>query len=90
MEPDLWTAFVFFGIPLVVGLLGVRTGSRLCYRAYLQYSTGLGTEWREGDASPERGRTWRGNVVRGVALFFGGGLVTLHSARWLAILFGVL
>jgi hypothetical protein len=87
MGPDLWTAFVFFGFPLVLGLLGVNTGGRFCYRAYLQYTGGsvteqVDTEWaRTDDSDPER--TWRGNLLRGVPLFVGGGLLAVHSARWL-------
>ncbi|WP_302080423.1 hypothetical protein [Salinibaculum rarum] len=92
MEPDLWTAFVFFGIPLVVGLLGVHTGGKLCYRAYVQYTTGAATQWEptqrsRDDADAER--TWRGNVLRGGPVLVGATLLTLHSARWVLRIFGL-
>lgn len=83
MAPDLWTAFVFFGFPLVLGLLGVNTGARFCYRAYLQYSTEVDTDWRADTADGTAERTWRGNAARGVPLLAGGGLLAIHSTRWL-------
>jgi hypothetical protein len=94
MGPDLWTAFVFFGFPLVLGLLGVNTGGRFCYRAYRQYTDEpvperIDTDWASTEeSSPER--TWRGNALRGVPLLVGGGLLAAHSARWLVRFLGVL
>jgi hypothetical protein len=88
MERGLWTAFVFFGVPLVLGLLAVNTGGRFCYRAYLQFTTGVEpgwaeTDWAETESENERERTFRGNLIRGVVLLVGGSLLALHSARWL-------
>ena len=92
MGPDFWTTFVFFAIPLVVGLLGVRTGGRLCYRAYIQYTTGSETEWSPAENSrgrPESGRSWRGNLLRGAPILLVATLLTLHSARWVLRIFGL-
>ncbi|MEF8785499.1 MAG: hypothetical protein V5A45_06160 [Haloarculaceae archaeon] len=92
MEPDLWTTFVFFGIPLVVGLLGVRTGGKLCYRAYIQYTTSGETEWSPVETShnrPESGRSWRGNLLRGVPILVVAMLLTLQSTRWILRVFGL-
>jgi hypothetical protein len=83
MGPDLWTAFVFFGFPLVLGLLGVNTGARLCYRAYMQYSTAVETDWADASTTADVSRTWRGHLVRGAPLLLGGGLLAAHSTRWL-------
>jgi|AntRauTorcE11898_2_1112593.scaffolds.fasta_scaffold17315_3 hypothetical protein len=92
MGTDLWTTFVFFGIPLVVGLLGVHTGSKLCYRAYIQYTTSGETEWSRAENSSDRteaGRSWRGNFLRGAPILVGATLLTLHSARWVLRIFGL-
>ena len=90
MELDLWTTFVFFGVPLVIGLLGINTGARLCYRAYLQYSTAAETAWDGGRSKREsdRERTWRGNLLRGVPILLGALFLTVHAARWTLRVFG--
>jgi hypothetical protein len=82
MQLDLWTTFVFFGVPLVIGLLGVNTGARLCYRAYLQYSTAAETAWGGSDSKSDNERSWRGNLLRGVPILFGALLLTAHAGRW--------
>ncbi len=82
MEAGFWTAFTFFGIPLALGVLGVARGSRLCLRAYLQYSTGLDGE-RPETAGNTAERTWRENLLRGAVLVLGAGLLVAHSGRWL-------
>ncbi len=92
MGPDFWTTFVFFGIPLMLGLLGVRTGGKLCYLAYIQYTTGGETEWSPADTSqdrPETGRSWRRNLLRGAPILLGATLLTLHSTRWILRIFGL-
>jgi hypothetical protein len=82
MEADLWAAFTFFGIPLALGVLGVVRGARLCFRAYLQYATGIDREAAES-SSTEDERSWRANLLRGGVLVVGAGLLVAHSGRWL-------
>jgi hypothetical protein len=35
--PDLWATFLFFGLPFVAGLLGLRTGGVWCLEAYRRW-----------------------------------------------------
>ena len=73
----------------MVGLLGVVTGSRLCYRAYLQYTPAVDTDWADVDGDDAE-RTWRGNLLRGIPILVGATLLTIHSGRWTLRIFGVL
>jgi hypothetical protein len=82
MELDLWTTFVFFGVPIVIGLLGIHTGGRFCYRAYLQYTAAAETVWDETDSGAENRRSWRGNLLRGLPILLGATLLTAHATRW--------
>jgi hypothetical protein len=90
MQLDLWTTFVFFGVPLVLGVLGINTGARFCYRAYLQYSTATETAWDGGESESKSERTWRGNLLRGVPILLGALFLTVHAARWTVRVFGPL
>ena len=92
MAPDPWTAFVFFGIPFVLGLLGLLHSCRLFYRVYRRWvapdpelvTTDAPTENRLGD-SPSRGQ-----LLQYAALFVGSALLVAHSGRWLLQIYGVL
>ncbi|MFT4948571.1 MAG: hypothetical protein ACI9CA_000693 [Natronomonas sp.] len=96
--PDLWAVLLFFGLPFVAGLLGLRTGGLWCLRAYRRRQ---GTEpaAAPGDLSgvdldPELDgdlgraaagprRSAREQAVVGTLLVAGSALLLAHSGRWL-------
>ncbi|MEF8887389.1 MAG: hypothetical protein V5A30_06240 [Haloarculaceae archaeon] len=96
---DLWAVFLFFGLPLVAGLLGLRTGGLWCLRAYRRWQGAEPTasapgELSEADLDPEldsglgRGatgprRSAREQAVIGTLLLLGSALLVGHSGRWL-------
>ncbi len=86
MAPNAWTAFVFFGIPLTLGLLGVfHSGRRLAGR--YRWSPDVGTDVRpETRAVP----TTRWELVKSGVLFAGSMLLVAHSGRWLLQIYGLL
>jgi hypothetical protein len=92
MAPDLWTGFVFFGIPLTVGLLGFIHASRLFYRVYGPrgglVSGQQPVELPDGTDERERPSQWR--LVQYALLLVGSALLVAHSARWLARIYGFL
>ncbi|MFC7133821.1 MULTISPECIES: hypothetical protein [Salinibaculum] len=89
MAPDAWTAFVFFGIPLVLGLLGLLHSGRLFYRVSRRRSgrpVDLGQVPDGGNSEPATRR----ELLQYGALFVGSALLVAHSGRWLLQIYGVL
>lgn len=96
---DLWAVFLFFGLPLVAGLLGLRTGGLWCLRAYRRWqgtaaTTSAPGELSETDLDPELDgglgraatgprRSVREQAVIGTLLLLGSALLVGHSGRWL-------
>lgn len=94
MGPDLWTGFVFFGIPLTIGLLGFVHASRLLYRVYSRRSSDrLGPGQKPGrlpQEAIERDPPSRRQLLQYIFLFVGSALLVAHSGRWLLRIYGVL
>jgi hypothetical protein len=92
MAPTPWTAFTFFGIPLVLGLLGGVHAARGLWRAYRRYSLeqvdpeGLGDDPSDGDAT----YSVREQVGRGIGLLAVSAFLLVHSGRWLLSIYGSL
>lgn len=96
---DLWAVLLFFGLPLVAGLLGLRTGGLWCLRAYRRWQGTEPTATAPGDLSREDldpeldgdlgrvaagpRRSAREQAVVGVLLLAGSALLVTHSGRWL-------
>jgi hypothetical protein len=101
-SPDLWATFLFFGLPLVAGLLGLRTGGLWCLRAYRRWqgsvpAAGAPGELSGADLDPELDgdlgraatgprRSAREQAVIGALLLVGSALLVFHSGRWLLAL----
>lgn len=99
---DLWAVLLFFGLPFVAGLLGLRTGGLWCLRAYRRWqgaeSTASGSGGLSGvDLDPELDgdlgraatgprRSVREQAVLGALLVVGSSLLVAHSGRWLLAL----
>ena len=97
--PDLWALLLFFGLPLVAGLLGVRTGGLWCLQAYRRWQGAEPTAGAPGglsnrDLDPELDgdlgaeatglrRSVREQAAIGVLLLVGSALLVAHSGRWL-------
>ena len=89
MAPDPWTAFVFFGIPLVLGLLGLLHSGRLLYRVSRRRRgrpVDIGQVPDRGDEAPASRRA----LLQYGALFVGSALLVAHSGRWLLQIYGIL
>jgi len=96
---DLWAVFLFFGLPLVAGLLGLRTGGLWCLRAYRRWQGTEPTASAPGglsgaDLDPELDgdlgraaagprRSAREQAAVGALLLLGSALLVGHSGRWL-------
>lgn len=96
---DLWAVLLFFGLPLVAGLLGLRTGGLWCVRAYRRWqgtepaaSTpgGLSGADLDPDLDGDLGRAATGprrsvreQATIGALLAVGSALLVAHSGRWL-------
>jgi hypothetical protein len=92
MAPTPWTAFTFFGIPLVLGILGGVHAARELWRAYRQYTL----ERVDPDDHEGRPAGWDGTdslreqVGRGIGLLAVSGFLLVHSGRWLLSIYGYL
>jgi hypothetical protein len=96
---DLWAVFLFFGLPLVAGLLGLRTGGLWCLRAYRRWQGTEPTAAAPGDlsaadldpdldgdlgrAATGARRSVREQAAIGALLLVGSALLVGHSGRWL-------
>jgi hypothetical protein len=89
MAPDPWTAFVFFGIPFVLGLLGIVHSGRLFYRAYW-HQYGATTNFGGVSQPAETSTLSRGQLLQYGILFAGSSLLVAHSGRWLLQIYGLL
>lgn len=97
--PDLWAVLLFFGLPFVAGLLGLRTGGLWCLRAYRRWqgvepTAGGPGDLSGGDLDPELDgdlgraatgprRSAREQAAIGALLLVGSALLVAHSGRWL-------
>jgi len=94
MGPDMWTGFVFFGIPLTLGVLGFVHASRLFYRVYSRRFRGrLGPGQRPGELPQEdveRDPPSRRQLLQYAILLLGSALLVAHSSRWLLRIYGIL
>ncbi|WP_159900522.1 hypothetical protein [Salinirussus salinus] len=98
-SPDLWATFLFFGLPFVAGLLGLRTGGLWCLQAYRRWQGAEPTAGAPGglsnrDLDPELDgdlgaeatglrRSVREQAAIGALLLVGSALLVAHSGRWL-------
>jgi hypothetical protein len=94
MVPTPWTAFTFFGIPLVLGVLGGTHGARLLWRAYGRYvlervDDGAATRG-DGLAGERPAYSLEEQVGRGLVLLVGSAVLLAHSGRWLLSVYGYL
>jgi hypothetical protein len=89
MEPTLWTGFVFFGIPLALGLLGLFHSSRVLYRQ-LRRGRDAGTRAENAPGKSAPAASSRRSALRYGALFVGSALLVAHSGRWLLRIYGLL
>jgi hypothetical protein len=96
---DLWATFLFFGLPFVAGLLGLRTGGLWCLQAYRRWQGaepagsapgGLSSGDLEPDFDGDLGaeatglrRSVREQAIIGALLLAGSAALVAHSGRWL-------
>jgi hypothetical protein len=81
-SPDLWALALFFGMPFVLGLLGLHRGGQILSRAYRGTERDdVVAELGPGPAPPDRSA--RERLLIGGALFVGGALLVLQAGRWL-------
>ncbi len=96
---DLWAVLLFFGLPFVAGLLGLRTGGLWCLRAYRRWQgadpTGPAPGGLSGaDLDPELDgglgraatgprRSVREQAAIGALLLLGSAALVAHSGQWL-------
>jgi DNA-binding transcriptional LysR family regulator len=92
MAPNPWTSLTFFGIPLVLGLLGWVHSGRLFWRAYRRRSRASleGGPSAGGGSGIDDGTTAREQVAQGVAISLVSAFLVVHSGRWLLSVYGYL
>ena len=85
MPPDPWAAFVFFGLPLSLGLLGLFHSGRRGYRFYRRRSRMRVDPADDGSKADLD----RGALLRIGLLALGSLVLVVHSGRWLLSIYGV-
>jgi len=92
MPPTPWTAFTFFGIPLLLGVLGGIHSLRLFARLYAGHGRvePPGIDTNPGSTSRDEAGSQRGQLLRAAGLLAVSAVLVAHSGRWLLSIYGYL
>jgi hypothetical protein len=92
MAPTPWTAVTFFGIPLVLGILGGVHATRELWGAYRRYPLERVDPDGPDEGTAHSGRSYspREQAGRGLGLLAVSAFLLVHSGRWLLSIYGYL